>query len=45
VKLPAAAVTALAGGAKESVTFTVTATNANGTGRAMTKVATLKGTR
>lgn len=45
VKLPAAAVTALGKGAKESATFTLTATNANGTGRATTKIATLKGTR
>jgi hypothetical protein len=42
VKLPAAAVMALGNGAKESATFTVAATNGNGTGRATAKIATLK---
>ncbi|HUA71730.1 MAG TPA: hypothetical protein VMA96_11620 [Solirubrobacteraceae bacterium] len=45
VKLPAAAVTALGHGAKESATFTVTDTNGSGTGRATAKVAMLKGTK
>ena len=44
-KLPAAAVTALGHGAKESATFTVTGTNGNGTGRATAKLAMLKGTK
>jgi len=43
INLPAA-VTALGNGANESAMFTVTATNANGAGRATTKIATLKGT-
>jgi hypothetical protein len=42
VKLPRAAVTALAGGARESATFTVTRA---GGGRATTKLATLRGIR
>lgn len=45
VKLPAAAVTALGNGANESATFTLTATNANGAGRATAKLATLKASR
>jgi hypothetical protein len=45
IKLPTAGVTALGKGAKESAMFTLTATNANGTGRATTKIATLRGTR
>ena len=45
IKLPAAAVTALGRGAKESVVLTVTDTNANGAGRATAKIAMLKGTR
>jgi hypothetical protein len=45
VKLPAAAVTALGKGAKESAMLTVTETNTNGMGRATAKVATLKGSK
>ena len=45
VKLPAAAVSALGTGAGESATFTSAVNNANGTGRAEAKVATLKGVR
>ncbi len=45
IKLPAAAVTALGKGSKESGTLTVTETNGNGTGRATAKVAMLKGTK
>ena len=40
--LPAAAVQALEKGAKESATFTLTATNANGTSTVNTKIALLK---
>ena len=45
IKLPAAAVTALGKGAKESAMFRVAESNANGTGRATAKIATLKGAR
>jgi hypothetical protein len=44
VKLPAAAVTALGSGAKESVAFTAVLTSTDGGDRATTKVALLKGT-
>ncbi len=42
VKLPAAALTALAHGAHESATFTLTAANANGTAKATTTIARLR---
>jgi hypothetical protein len=45
VKLPAAAVTALGGGAQESATFTAVLTGPGATGRASAKIAALKGTR
>jgi hypothetical protein len=45
VKLPAAAVSALADGAKESATFTGAVVGPGGGGRATTKLAMLKGTR
>jgi Divergent InlB B-repeat domain len=45
VKLPAAAVSALGRGAKESATFTAVLTGANGSARSATKIAALKGTR
>ena len=41
MKLPKAVLTALARGAHESARFTLTATNANGTGRAIAKIAGL----
>jgi len=41
VKLPKAVLTALKRGANESARFTLTATNANGTGRAIAKIARL----
>jgi hypothetical protein len=41
VKLPAAALTGLKHGAKESVTFTLSATNTNGTGTAKATVSRL----
>ena len=44
VKLPAAAVTALGKGAKESAMFTAVLTSASASGRATAKVATLKAT-
>jgi len=42
VKLPRAALTALRGGARVSVTFTLKATNANGSSRATAKIARLR---
>jgi hypothetical protein len=45
VKLPAAAVSALGNGAKESAMFTAVLTGAKGTGRATVKLATLKAAR
>lgn len=42
VKVPKAAVTALNGGARESATFTLTGTNANGTAHASAKIKRLK---
>jgi len=42
VKLPAAALTALARNAAESVTFTVAAPNGNGTGGASAPIARLQ---
>jgi hypothetical protein len=45
VKLPAAAVSALAGGAKESATFTVVLTGRGGAPRGMAKITTLKAIR
>jgi hypothetical protein len=45
VKLPPAALAALGTNATESVSFNLTATNANGSGRATAKIATLKGSR
>jgi hypothetical protein len=45
VKLPAGAVSALGRGAKESATFTAVLVSPAGSGRATTKIATLKGTR
>lgn len=45
VKLPAAAVSALAKGATESATFTGAVVGPAGGGRATTKLATLRGTR
>jgi hypothetical protein len=45
VKLPAAAVTALGNGGKESATFTVVETGAGGGGRATARIAALAASR
>ena len=42
IKLPAAAIAALRHGAKESVAFTLTASNANGTSHTVTKPSRLR---